>query len=837
MNPPLIKQIEVQGFRAFGKSAQFLAFNSLIACVWGPNSQGKTSLAEAIEFLLTGQIVRRELLASAQDEFADALRNVHMPKDLPVYVQATIAANGKSYFVKRTLSADYGKKQDCQSILEIDGKAATEADLAMLGIVLSQPPLQAPVLAQHTLGYLFSARPQDRATYFRALLEVADLEAFRAAVAKLDAVTKPPESPLVAKLTQAVLIAVATKLLQPLLNKMPSAAEIATAIDGALATILTAEGQTMPTTHADRVAAVAALLAEKRTRTFPVKGFDKAAFAKWSPAFNGPFLALTTYLTERAKVDAAVRRLAAFFAEALALPHVADASHPLDCPLCAAKDALTPARIAFIRAGVKDTEAFRAAERAAAEAIGQLLQLVEAVEKQMADAVPRFIVFSGQARRKRGFRVERIRALLGADAATSISAWLQGLRPMVRAWRHATRCARTLRSDLEGYKVSLDTFEEAAALRQQCDTLRATVGDFATALANYLAAEGLVATTLRTVIDAESQTTGWQDLLDLAADQAGLRRALVETAAVQQVQKEIAQALRQIDQGNEKVLDEKFQALSAEIETWWNLLRPDGASFFSTVRPRPGTRRTIDFKAGLSVSDDRSNPTLRDVIAVFSQSQLHCLGLALFIARSIHEKTKFIVLDDPILSSDEDYRAHFNSAVLERLIALGVQVILLTQDQKTYKDLTERYMHVPIDTFQINFANPADGTTVVNRADDLGALLNKAEVLIRGGHPDLHKQGGEVLRDAAERFCKEVLVRDRRMKGDATAALSDYDGKNLGEIGPKTEPLMTGDASHPGKLRTIGSNLNPANHDDAIPGAGVLKVALGDLRMLRKTYL
>jgi hypothetical protein len=180
---------------------------------------------------------------------------------------------------------------------------------------------------------------------------------------------------------------------------------------------------------------------------------------------------------------------------------------------------------------------------------------------------------------------------------------------------------------------------------------------------------------------------------------------------------------------------------------------------------------------------------------------------------------------------------YFNSSVLEKLIGAGVQVILLTQDPKTHKDLTERYLHVAIDTFQINFANPADGTSVVNGADDLGTLLAKADVLIRGGHPDLHKQGGEVLRDAAERFCKEVLVKDRRAKGQRAAAISDYDGKTLGEIGPKVEPLMTSDASHLGKLRTIGGKLNPANHDDDIPGAGTLKVAPGDLRTLRKMYL
>lgn len=74
-----INQLEIQGFRAFGRNPQTLEFPSLLAAIWGPNSQGKTSLAEAVEFLLTGEIVRRALMASGQDEFADSLRNAHLP--------------------------------------------------------------------------------------------------------------------------------------------------------------------------------------------------------------------------------------------------------------------------------------------------------------------------------------------------------------------------------------------------------------------------------------------------------------------------------------------------------------------------------------------------------------------------------------------------------------------------------------------------------------------------------------------------------------------------------------------------------------------------------------
>ena len=75
----------------------------------------------------------------------------------------------------------------------------------------------------------------------------------------------------------------------------------------------------------------------------------------------------------------------------------------------------------------------------------------------------------------------------------------------------------------------------------------------------------------------------------------------------------------------------------------------------------------------------------------------------------------------------------------------------------------------------------------------VGAMLARAQVLARGGHAELRKQAGESLRNAAERFCKEMLVRDRWTKYDKGAALSDYDGKNLGQLEPKVEPLLTAD--------------------------------------------
>ncbi|MBN8742985.1 MAG: AAA family ATPase [Thiomonas arsenitoxydans] len=96
--------LTVCGFRSCGADPQTLKCGAALTIVGGTNSQGKTSLAEAFEFLLTGRIVRRELTASAQDEFADALRNAHLDAGKPVYVEAdVIDTAGTAHKLRREL--------------------------------------------------------------------------------------------------------------------------------------------------------------------------------------------------------------------------------------------------------------------------------------------------------------------------------------------------------------------------------------------------------------------------------------------------------------------------------------------------------------------------------------------------------------------------------------------------------------------------------------------------------------------------------------------------------------------------------------------------------------
>jgi recombinational DNA repair ATPase RecF len=116
-----LRKIEIQGFRSFGSVRQTIDLPDTVTALWGGNSQGKTSFAEAMEFLITGQIARRELLASAKDEFSDSLRNAHIAPAIAVIVEAEfVCPDGKHRRLKRTLVEDYKGSSVCSSKVECE---------------------------------------------------------------------------------------------------------------------------------------------------------------------------------------------------------------------------------------------------------------------------------------------------------------------------------------------------------------------------------------------------------------------------------------------------------------------------------------------------------------------------------------------------------------------------------------------------------------------------------------------------------------------------------------------------------------------------------------------
>jgi len=829
-----LRSIEIQGFRAFGPDPEQLEFGSALAVIWGPNSQGKTSVAEAIEFLLTGRTVRPELLGGARMEFSACLRNVHLDGGVETVVRAAIEdATGVVHDVERRLIADYGPQEDCRSVLTIDSQQAD--DLSALGIHLADPPLSAPVLMQHTLRFAISARPQERADYFKGVMEVRDLEVVRSEIAALlDRVAQPP-APAVDQLRRCQRIDGVGEILRGAEAASPLRQTVEDAISEALKTILGRAGiepSAVPKRFTELVAAVESVVRERREAAFPLTALQVRGGA--DPVLSTPgFERLRSFAKTLGAVERETARLVRVFEAVLAIPDMAASQSAVDCPVCETRDALTPERIAAMREYIERSTAYATQRQEGLEELGAARRASREAGERVRSQLPQ-----PEWTQEEGDRYQRVAGeLLGDAGARTFVELSESLREL------RTIAGETL-AHSASFEQAVDGAEQAvressrpdfSLLEKATVELQRSLTAFRDARDAYAEKVSGFSGSLRSEIDQRANVREWVDLIDLSSKVDELAGALAERKARQLVREEIEAAIAAIDSAKAAIFDSKVVEMSDEIARWWGLMRREQLVTFGGVRRRGTGRRYVDLKAVLRNTSSAGTEIERDAAGIFSDSQLNCLGLAIFLARCTKGAASVVVLDDPVLGSDEEHRTTFARFVIEALLAQGTQVLVTTYDVVLQRDLGDYYQHVPPDVFTVTTDDPKQGASVVKSSDTLESLLANARPYLRSQVPEVRKTGASRLRDAAERLCKEIIVKKHRENSEE-CAITDYEGKTLGNLIPKVEPFLT-DTSHPGKLRAIGRILSPGSHDAPPPTTEALGVAEGDLKAFKREYL
>ena len=824
---PKLRTVEIQGFRSFRRKQELL-FGGDLAVLWGPNSQGKTSLCEAIEFLLTGTTVRRDLTAGSQDEFAGALRNVHMAASDKVYVQATIeSADGARHVIRRTLLKDFEKRGQCDSRLELDGRTVGQDALHGLGIVLSQAPMQAPILLQHTLSYLFSARPADRSTYFKALLEVADLDDLRRDILGAIKTFGAPPYKHQSKLEVLKGVPVVLNVLKVHFRRMPSEKQVRHGLELSAVALLEEVGAKTTDNHASPVDQLRRHLEERQRSVFPV------SYLRTPPMPDVAFATADTTAADGLRaadsaLEKEVERLGGLYRELLRVHPVEATLRPADCPACGTPAALTPERLQELQRRLRETDAYHAAVTRARRWLVQTRRIIEgeAGRWRALRLLP-----SVRERKTSGFGTRELVALLGADVRDRVAAWVCAVRQAAAHRRRLVSAASNLLHSLpEEHKLAnanFDEFRAAAAifiqLRSEMDVFVAEVDTRASVLREAVGK----------VISHKTSTVGWQEVIDLHADAAQLSSHLRYRHALDALTKEHDRALKNFDAAMETIVTSKFSRLSDEMRRWWELLRPESLTVFESVGMRAKATRTVDFKVALYADETQHTKTIRDAIAVFSGSQLHCLGVAAFLARSVRDRSGFLVLDDPVLSSDHEHRSGFVNRVIEELITEKVQVILLTQEQRMRDDVGVLYQHLQPELFRIELPTPLEGTTITKTSDALEDRLARIRTLLHATDDVTLKQAAGELRDVAEQFCKGLLARHY----GPPKTPSDFDGQVLGaliDLVDKEKLFKRPDEK--GKLGLLRRWTNPGNHDAPVPEKAELTTVHGHLKKFVKDY-
>lgn len=830
---PILQWLEIQGFRTFGATPQRLVFSTNLAILWGPNSQGKTSVAEALEFLLTGVTVRRDMLASAKAEFAGCLRNVHLPTASEVVVAAGISdTSGTVHEVRRKLLADYTAQEDCRSELLIDGRVV--ADMSSLGIHLPGAQLRAPVLMQHTLRYALSARPQDRTDYFKMILEIEDLETIRTEIAGLESRIPTPAIANLFKLRSCEGITGLEGIAGRIAQEGPSRDRIHNILHEAIGHLLEPIGVPLGTVpnFEQGIALLRAALESRRNSLFPLGSIQMPPAVTLALPTN-PLESFRSFNQAReASGEESARPLELFTALLNLLP-AEGAEANQDCPVCESQSALTVERIRAMRRYVEQLHSLTQASRAATESTRTFLQLLERVSIGIVSYLPASRSWSSDERQRFGDAAER---LAPGSRGTVFTTCMNALDELTAATRELSSVCELVRAEynLAVQRVSRGELVDCESLSTLTQSGQDAFVALIRAEGSYRAASTQLTATLQPEIDRASNFGGTGAFLEVCGALDALVEEVRASAASSARRQDLTTALEAIDAAKVEVFDAKYEALSGEIKRWWGLMRPGELTEFEGVRRRGTGRRFIDFKAGLRQGAGRPGVE-RDAVGVFSDSQLNCLGLSAFLARCVRQRVPFVILDDPVLATDEGHRTTFARHVVEALLAAGVQALVTTHDDSLQLLLCDYYRHIPLDVFACTLNAPADGTSVRKTSEQLETLLERARPYIGNHDADIRKMGAGRLRDAAERLCKEIVVKSRRIRGTECSIL-DFAGENLSVLVPATTAFLT-DASHSGKLNAIARILNPGAHDDVPPSVQDLGVCMGDIKHLKQQYL
>ncbi|WP_273491747.1 AAA family ATPase [Gordonia otitidis] len=675
MSRTSIVSIDVRGFRAFGTVSAHFELDAPLTVAHAGNSQGKTSLAEAVEFLLSGRSSRRELLGGAKAEYNDSLRNAHLPDgDDEVFVEAVVrTADGSLHRVRRNLTGDFGRGTECESRLVVDGNEVS--DLSSVGLMLADPPVRAPVLLQHILRHALSTEPKQRVAYFKSLLSLSDLDLLRARVAEArKQLEQEPVGPWLQR------VATLPTELSDARNRLQAIVRTSSSDEGAVVDALSTEL---------REAAIAATGEHYSTLADAKTGLETRAKAKAEALFpTARFVAapipsaelevpdMTTYREALASIESEVARLLPVFAAVLRVDEFAELTTPVDCPVCATPEALTPARIDALKAELAQTSNLDQTVATTLASISRAGETLTALAEFVRAGMPTAGSMSDTELTTLAAKLQDwgLPPTLVIDAYAAAEALIDSTKALVTAGRETREALVALRLAVERREFPPDPEAAFGSLRTALDVVRRK---------RELHAEAAAAleTAIAPVIEERAEIADHRQLLALLDGVAGLAGDVIRSSERQRALTRLKAAEKALADTSVELLEARFAEMSDTIKSWWLTIRPDELVDFMGVQTRAGGTRFVNLIAALH-AEAGTSPVVRDALGVYSDSQLNALGLSIFLARTELLDSSVVVLDDPIPGSDPDHRLTFVQNTITKLLDADVQVILTTYDSR-----------------------------------------------------------------------------------------------------------------------------------------------------------
>ena len=679
--------LQANYFRGFRKQETPIDLSGDLVVIDGRNSSGKTSLAEAIEWLLTGRLARRDKYDAKEME--DFISNRFRAGDDETWVEGKFRYGSHSFTYRRVLTSDYGKTKtsECESVLLFNGNRIDNSDHLINELFAGV----APLLMQHTLQQFVINTPSDRRSYFEHLLNLDDISDLieKAVVGDIGIrqYARPDSSETIVSWR---------KLLQSLNRREEISSRSETIADRErILDLLSIEILAIANARFDlhRLTSVEAATAQVeemqrqvRSSVFPLledlrpqSTLDANLVAQLSPSkLEEAVGAMLSSWTAYAEVDSAQKTISegqkaiASALESLKCAGLLEQVEKQICPVCYFEDqpTLLADRIDQISQWNEIRSMRSTAHKEYMSKRDTVTDIIGVVAKTRRGLIPSGLELSS---------LESSQSILDSQQFADMRRTYENVNDELADFdRLCTDLVVSLRGDGPSPEFATQSEQMRFTLPRVASQARKYASAFAT-FEQYLSA---MASTDKTYAARELWLEVAQDRETLLEDMLWERAKLAAQGELQTIRSSLIEY-------RQRYLEQRRQDFSESMAEIWSKLRGDRYSRFGQiVIPKPsgkGFRIRLEVKATL----DSNNQQIEvDALNVMSESQINVIGIAAFLTRSKLLGHKCIVLDDPVQSLDDEHFKTFAGELLGYLTDSGFQVIVLTHNDRFARDIS-----------------------------------------------------------------------------------------------------------------------------------------------------
>jgi energy-coupling factor transporter ATP-binding protein EcfA2 len=735
-----------------------------LVVIFGPNGYGKSSLTEAIEWLLYGRTKRRERGETlSQRDYQGSYRNIHAPQSEVTYVEALVSLqDGTEHRIRRELKI--GPRNVEESTTLIDG---IEGDFMEVGILADDQ--FNPVIAQHSLQDFIHSKPKDRRDKISAAFGLEMVVRYKTVCDKARSrfQKSPPTIVLGARNTLSQLSdqlqyapdldAVRSRWTKGKVDLNKDQPPIRKAAHSLLGNAL------VPDTML--ASSLQALREDIAARVFDVKDLTPIQnLERGEPELNKAIDKLDELANETSTALDAFLSAAglAFSEDQLTVWRLAlrlTSSDTVDqCPVCE-QNTFSTERKRNIRQRLDQSAGRNSAKQKLQETTHHFATQASTVFQIMTSLFPQPLDEQ---------QAEKLRALIGTDGLMWSRFDAAHLK-MTATLLQLTNSRNTTIADigkLTDLALRTDMVVRAREIPSEIIRLVKGCAEIVKLAAAKFATE---CTSISSVVATKvSEATSVREIDALL----GAWKALPSINALkiyEDLLTESQDAIRQTEEFIQAKQKELFETRGREINDWYDTMNLGANVRFARLQPATDALYLWAESFGIPLN----------AIACLSECQLNCLGISIHLMRILTPGTCFatIVLDDPVQSMDDDHSHALIDPVISKLVAdKGLQVIVLSHDKKMADEIVNLHRNRNLSYLVIDeFTKDGPNITFV---ETLADILKRASHLAKGNE-NLRRDSLVALRRGAETLmreaCKAAGVQEPPIQSMASAMYSYFE--------------------------------------------------------------